>query len=276
MRRQAANSRVTPAGSGRVERLDPFALPLRFHDVDETADQRVRLVELHRERVVLRRTLRGIEDGRQPGGFRLSGRGHPARAKRAQVIPQVLVQVIARDSRCARAPRPGAVAHALSCAGRQRHCRPMAVLGARVRGPPAGRGGRREPARTVRENGPAEHRNPVVAASKPNCPFFATLIHGAAARTRCNGARSRRAQRARDHRPQLRTQAPPLNPSCRSRQCRLQRERGKKNKPGIPVRFEKSKTYDGIINAAVEIKHHRRRPSGCRQGGHDFLNRIYN
>ncbi len=61
MRRQAANSRVTPAGSGRVERLDPFALPLRFHDVDETADQRVRLVELHRERVVLRRTLRGIK-----------------------------------------------------------------------------------------------------------------------------------------------------------------------------------------------------------------------
>ena len=29
-------------------------------------------------------------------------------------------------------PRPGAVAHALSCAGRPRHCRPMAVLGARV------------------------------------------------------------------------------------------------------------------------------------------------
>ncbi len=48
-----------PAGSGRGERLDPFALPLRFED--PTGDERVRLVELHRERVVLRRALRGIK-----------------------------------------------------------------------------------------------------------------------------------------------------------------------------------------------------------------------
>ncbi len=50
-----------PAGSSRVERLDPFALPLRFEMSDGTADERVRVVELHRERVVLRRALRGIK-----------------------------------------------------------------------------------------------------------------------------------------------------------------------------------------------------------------------
>ena len=50
-----------PAGSGRVERLDPFALPVRFEDADHAADARVRMVEIHRERVVLRRALRGIK-----------------------------------------------------------------------------------------------------------------------------------------------------------------------------------------------------------------------
>jgi hypothetical protein len=50
-----------PAGSSRGERLDPFALPLRFEAADQTADGRMRVVELHRERVVLRRALRGIK-----------------------------------------------------------------------------------------------------------------------------------------------------------------------------------------------------------------------
>ena len=50
-----------PVGSSRVERLDPFSLPLRFENADQAADQRVRMIELHRERVVLRRALRGIK-----------------------------------------------------------------------------------------------------------------------------------------------------------------------------------------------------------------------
>jgi hypothetical protein len=50
-----------PAGSGRGERLDPFALPLRFDVADPPGDERVRLVELHRERVVLRRASRGVK-----------------------------------------------------------------------------------------------------------------------------------------------------------------------------------------------------------------------
>jgi hypothetical protein len=50
-----------PAGSSRVERLDPFSLPLRFTASDGAADERVRVVELTRERVVLRRALHGIK-----------------------------------------------------------------------------------------------------------------------------------------------------------------------------------------------------------------------
>jgi len=49
-----------PAGSSRALRLDPFALPVRFAASDAAADERVRDVELHRERVVVRRSLRGM------------------------------------------------------------------------------------------------------------------------------------------------------------------------------------------------------------------------
>ena len=52
-----------PAGSGRVERLDPFALPVQFEDADPFADGQVRMVEMHRERLVLRRALQ--ERGRR-------------------------------------------------------------------------------------------------------------------------------------------------------------------------------------------------------------------
>src|SRR5579864_2713017 len=52
------------AGSGRVwaipRRLDPFSLPVRFEAADEAADGRRRVVDLHRERVVLRRSVRGM------------------------------------------------------------------------------------------------------------------------------------------------------------------------------------------------------------------------
>ncbi len=49
-----------PAGSSRAVRLDPLALPVRFTASDAGADERVRWVELDRERVVLRRAVRGI------------------------------------------------------------------------------------------------------------------------------------------------------------------------------------------------------------------------
>jgi hypothetical protein len=41
-------------------RLDPFALPVRYAAGDDAADGRVREVELHRERVVVRRSLAGM------------------------------------------------------------------------------------------------------------------------------------------------------------------------------------------------------------------------
>jgi len=61
LRRQTTTSRVAPAGSSRDERLDPFGLPLHIEPSDRTGDESVRLVELHRERVVLRRVARGIK-----------------------------------------------------------------------------------------------------------------------------------------------------------------------------------------------------------------------
>jgi hypothetical protein len=41
-------------------RLDPFSLPARFAAIDAAADERVRHVELYRERVVVRRSLGGM------------------------------------------------------------------------------------------------------------------------------------------------------------------------------------------------------------------------
>ena len=48
------------AGSSRSARLDPFSLPVRFEAADETADERRRVVDLHRERVVVRRSVGGM------------------------------------------------------------------------------------------------------------------------------------------------------------------------------------------------------------------------
>jgi len=52
------------AGSGRVgassQRLDPFSLPVRFEAADDAADERRRVVDLHRTRVVLRRCVAGM------------------------------------------------------------------------------------------------------------------------------------------------------------------------------------------------------------------------
>ena len=47
-------------GSGRALRLDPNALPLRFSASDAAADGQLRDIELHRERVVVRRSVQGM------------------------------------------------------------------------------------------------------------------------------------------------------------------------------------------------------------------------
>ena len=60
MRRQTANSGFNPAWSGRALRLDPLSLPVRFNAHDARADGHVRQIELHRERVVMRRAIQGM------------------------------------------------------------------------------------------------------------------------------------------------------------------------------------------------------------------------
>jgi hypothetical protein len=45
---------------GSALRLDPFSLPVRFTATDEAADDRLRIVDLYRERVVMRRSVRGM------------------------------------------------------------------------------------------------------------------------------------------------------------------------------------------------------------------------
>jgi len=52
--------RAMPAGSSRTLRLDPCALPVSFMMNDARADERLRLIELDRERVVVRRAVRGV------------------------------------------------------------------------------------------------------------------------------------------------------------------------------------------------------------------------
>jgi hypothetical protein len=52
---------VHAAGSSCILQLNPMALPVRFAAYDSRADERIRLVELHRERVIVRRALRGIQ-----------------------------------------------------------------------------------------------------------------------------------------------------------------------------------------------------------------------
>ncbi|MFN3659502.1 MAG: DUF6101 family protein [Pseudolabrys sp.] len=49
-----------PAGTSRGLRLDPFALPVRYAASDAAADGREREIELHRERVVVRRRVSGM------------------------------------------------------------------------------------------------------------------------------------------------------------------------------------------------------------------------
>jgi hypothetical protein len=60
LRRQTATGGISPAGSGRALRLDPHSLPVSFDAHDTRADGSVRHIELHRDRVVLRRAVSGM------------------------------------------------------------------------------------------------------------------------------------------------------------------------------------------------------------------------
>lgn len=59
MRRQITGG-VNPAGSSRVERLDPLLLPASFEARDTRADGGVRRVEIRRDRVTVHRAVHGM------------------------------------------------------------------------------------------------------------------------------------------------------------------------------------------------------------------------
>jgi hypothetical protein len=60
VRRQLKAGGISPAGASRTLRLDPLSLPVSFDAHDTRADGGVRNIELHRERVVLRRAIHGM------------------------------------------------------------------------------------------------------------------------------------------------------------------------------------------------------------------------
>jgi hypothetical protein len=60
VRRQTSTSGIHPAGSSPAVGLDPHYQPVSIDAHDTRADGGVRQIELHRERVVLRRALHGM------------------------------------------------------------------------------------------------------------------------------------------------------------------------------------------------------------------------
>jgi hypothetical protein len=61
VRRQTATGGINPAGSSRHLRHAPLSRPVSFSARDSRADGGVRQIELHRERVILRRAVRGMQ-----------------------------------------------------------------------------------------------------------------------------------------------------------------------------------------------------------------------
>jgi hypothetical protein len=61
LRRQStASGKPFAGGSGRIARLDPLSLPLRFAVPDERTDDGTRIVEIGHDRVLLQRSVRGV------------------------------------------------------------------------------------------------------------------------------------------------------------------------------------------------------------------------
>jgi Family of unknown function (DUF6101) len=62
LRRQIKAAGLAPAaGSSRALRLDPHRLPVRYKAADERADNRSRIVEIDHDRVLLHRSVSGVE-----------------------------------------------------------------------------------------------------------------------------------------------------------------------------------------------------------------------
>ena len=137
-----------PAGSSRALRLDPFSLPVRFAASDAAADERVRQVELYRERVVVRRSLAGMR----------MALNMPVSAFAGVALRVLIGEGRATASVTLEHKDPVAGAAAVYLRGGRRGLRRMARLGQRARPAAAGRRRRRRAARAVRAHGRRAHR----------------------------------------------------------------------------------------------------------------------
>ena len=200
-RRQMEAGRIA-AGSGRAwacpQRLDPFSLPVRFEAADEAADERRCVVDLHRERVVLRRSVRGMRmalnmpvTAFRGVAIRLCGEfaGNSAPTSIAVVLEH---------------PDPALSLPLFCVAGSRRHRRRMAVLGPRARAAAFGRRRRRQFARAVRAARRAAHRGADLAPPPPQRDRAAPAVAAPAPPPRQTaGSAAGASRRARDHRAEL-------------------------------------------------------------------------
>jgi len=157
--RQMEAGRIA-AGSSRTSRLDPFSLPVRFEAADEAADERRRVVDLHRERVVVRRCVSGMRMALNP----------PVSAFRG-----VVIRLNQRDDeppsaigRRARAWRPSAVVAAFLLGDYRRDRGGMAGMGPRLGPAAAYRRPGWQPARAIRAHRRLENRSTHLASSSPH------------------------------------------------------------------------------------------------------------
>ena len=189
MRRQTQTSGINPAGSSRVLRLDPLSLPLRFDARDVRADGGVRQVEIHRERVVLRRAVLGM---RMAVNVRVSdfiGIGLRGIGDDAQMLALVHRDPSLTVPLCISADREGLE----RCVGDvERNLRASAAAGGKA-------------ARTRRRAPPPQH---AIARRRPAC----LLRRRAGVRPATHPSR-----RARDHRARLSSPSSRLEPTQTSR-----------------------------------------------------------
>ena len=112
VRRQTATSGINPAGSSRSLRLDPLSLPVRFDAHDPRADGGVRQIELHRERVVLRRAVRGMRMAINVRvsdfiGVALRGIDEAQMLVLVHRDPSLSIPLLRQRRRATNSPRPG-------------------------------------------------------------------------------------------------------------------------------------------------------------------------
>ena len=149
MRRQTATSGINPAGSSRALRLDPLSLPVRFDAHDTRADGGVRQIELHRERVVLRRAVQRHADGGQRPRQRFSRR-RAARHRRCPDAGAGASRSVIDDS-AVRELRPRG--NRRSLADVERHLRAAAIAGRQdARARAAAPASQRDPGNGVRNS----------------------------------------------------------------------------------------------------------------------------